>query len=281
MSKLYSNTAQVQNYFSFGLGLSLFLHIFAVIISLLSASFFPSKDFKPVVYSITIEGGQKLGGMSQVPDKSKSSQIAPPKKIQEQSATQPKEKIDPDTLIIKEEKKVEKKIETKPDPKKDLKPKKDEKKPDEKNKNIKDKKPTKTETPEDIDKKLQQAMQRYLGESSDAGAKGFGAAKLGGRGMGGGELRPAEFFVYKRVLESYLKSGWRWPDSFANLQTVVEIDLEADGNIADIRIAKSSGIGEFDDSVIRAIKKANPVPKPPDKVYDFFKQVRVTFDPRD
>ena len=135
----------------------------------------------------------------------------------------------------------------------------------------------------DIDKRLNAAVQRYTGESTDAGGeKRFGAGKLGGNKMGGGEVRPAAFFIYRDLLKNHIKSGWRWYDTSAALLAVVQFDLAPSGAIDNIRLLESSGNALFDESVIRAVAKANPAPQPPPEVYEaFFKSVTMRFDPRE
>ncbi|MDZ4786776.1 MAG: cell envelope integrity protein TolA [bacterium] len=234
---------------------------------------FGAERIKPqVIYSVTLEGGKTLGAISQAP-KDKKSDIAPPKKVQEPKKTQ------------KEEKKVEKKEEIKKEqvlvPKKEEKKKVEDKPKVDPKKKVETKKNEKTEKPIDLDKRLQQAVQRYTGESTSAGGKGFGAGRLGGEKLGGGVQRPPEFFTYKQILEDYIKTGWRWFDPRAQLSAQVDFELLPDGKVQNISLSSSSGVTEFDESVVRAVNKANPVPPPPESVYEFFRQVRITFVPTD
>src|SRR5262249_44384278 len=111
-----------------------------------------------------------------------------------------------------------------------------------------------------IDSQLQKAMQRYLGSSTDAGGQGFGAARLGGKGTGGGVVRPPEFFRYREILVHYIKGGWKWPDRTQPLIAQAEFFIDPDGTIRHVTIALSSGNERFDDSVIRAVEKASPLP---------------------
>lgn len=228
---------------------------------------------QPAIYSVTVEGGTSIGGIGQVPKDDKKQAVAPPKTVQSPAPA-------------KEEKKQEvKEAKVKPEPKKpvekaevSLKEKKEKEQP---------KKPEKTtkkevkETSADIDKRLASAMQRYLGESTDAGGKGFGAARLGGKGMGGGTLLPAEALMYRDLLKNRIKQGWRWYDTSAALQSGVVFEISTSGEISNVEIVNSSGNREFDDSVLRAVYKASPVPAPPEKVYEYFKKVRMVFDPRE
>ncbi|HMO02639.1 MAG TPA: TonB family protein [Oligoflexia bacterium] len=141
---------------------------------------------------------------------------------------------------------------------------------------------TKKGSEADLDKKLQQALKKYKIESTQAGGQGIGAGALtGGKGYGGGIVRPPEFFEYKRRLEAAIKSGWHWFDRSQNLIAQIEFSISPRGDISDIKLAASSGNSDFDTSALRAVEKASPVPSPPPIVYEFFKRVRMTFDPRE
>jgi TonB family protein len=276
--------------FKAGLTVSVVGHIFIAL--LIFVKVFPEfgKVPEPVIYSISIEGGKSIGGMSQVPKDDKPSPIAPMKNV---AAETKQEQIQPE----KEEAKVEPKKE---EPVEDAEVSVAEKKPTPKP--VPTKAPTPKATPtttkksdaklvdktakksagEELDKSYQAAMQRYLGESSDAGGKGFGAARIGGSGMGGGVVRPPEFFIYEKIVRSRIKEAWRWYDRNSSLITVISFDIEPDGVIKNVKLVKSSGDSSYDDSVMRAAMKASPLPAPPKSVYEqYFKSVRITFDPRE
>ena len=228
---------------------------------------------KPVVYSITLEGGKTLGGIAQVPQTDKQAPLAPPKNVS----------AEPDQAKVEAEKnKAPEKAEVSiPDKKEPETPKVDEKNQAEKKTKEAEKVKEAPKQPPaaDVNRQYQKAMQRYLGESSDGGGKGFGAARLGGSGMGGGVLRPPEFFQYRDLLKNRIKSGWRWYDTTANLTAWVYFELGRDGTITNVSVVQGSGNSEFDESVVRAIYKASPVPPAPENVYQFFEKVRIEFNP--
>jgi colicin import membrane protein len=246
---------------------------------------------EPVVYSISIEGGTSIGGKSQVAKDDKKSPVAPVKNVAAPEEQETKEKAKPEKVPEKELAPEDAEVsiaEKKPTPvpkttpvKATPTPKKNDKKPDPKDRKATDK-PKQKSDGDELDKRLQAAMQRYTGESTDAGGKGFGAAKVGGQGMGGGEVRPPEFFAYERLLRSKVKEAWRWYGTNQAIITVVVFDIRPDGEVRNLRIDKSSGDESYDDSVYRAILKASPLPRPPESVYEkYFKSVRITFDSRD
>jgi colicin import membrane protein len=223
----------------------------------------------PQIYSVTLEGGKTLGGVSQVPEKSDKSPPAPLKKVSapEEKKEEPDEKAE---VSLKEH----------PTP---VPPKKEEKKKVEPKK-VPEKKPTpkpKEPSPKEVQRQYEQAMQRYLGESSEAGGKGFGAGALGGRGMGGGLQRPPEFFRYRDMIRTMIKKGWRWYDTNAELVTTGVFEISPRVEVSNVEVEKSSGNREYDDSVLRAVYKANPLPPPPETVYRDFAKVRMNFDPRE
>ena len=232
---------------------------------------------QPVVYSITLEGGKSLGGIAQVPSTDKTAVLAPPKVLNEKASEAAKAKSleEKNAEISLAEKKAE-------EAKKIAQQKKleEEKKAAEKKKTEEAKKKAQEQLNKgQIDKQYQAEMQRYLGESTDAGGKGFGAGRLGGKSMGGGRLAPPEFFAYRDLLKRTIKQGWRWYDTSSSIKTTVYFEIARDGKISNIEMVESSGNREFDDSVVRAIFKASPVPPPPASVYDMFEKVRIQFDP--
>ncbi len=336
----YSKRRKDSSY-SFGITISFFLHI--ILAGCTLVHFEEKKDpiefAPPEIFSVTLEGGEKLGGILQVPEKENAgpAPLAPLHKIgdeaekEEQKVEEKSEdKIDEPSIVEQEaeeerkrleeeqKKKVEeerkrKELEEKKrlekekalaDAKKKLEDEENKKKAEseKKKKEEEDKKrkadqaiKEKEEREKAIKKALEDAKKRanadsdsekgaksnYQGESANAGGTGFGAAKLGGKGMGGGTLASVEFIAYRNALEKHIKSGWHWIASNEKLVAQVVFNIDTQGNITNARITASSGMVAFDESVIRAINKASPVPTPPETVYDQFKSVRITFDSKE
>jgi colicin import membrane protein len=269
---------------------------------------------EPPVYTVTIEGGKSIGGRDQLAKTDKKTKVEAPKNVQEEEQKNQKQEVPTAPPIenkkpeevkqeIKEESKQDDKgvntvpepIKATPSPKPSAEPSKSPAPP----KEDPTKKPSPTTPPEnqqkkesksqnkktdepkiDVNKELQKSMQRYLGNSVQAKGEGFGAAKLGGNDMGGGVVKPREFFLYMTTIKERVKSGWSWPYNDGLIATV-EMYIDERGNISSPRIVRSSGNSQFDDSLIRAIYQANPLPPPPSNVYQDFRHVRLVFDPRD
>lgn len=338
--------------YSFSILFSLICHLLlaVIVVVTLEASAANAPSYQEV-FTVTLEGGQKLGGITQVPSTDPKGGKAQPNKVVPPSvpSSVPKEeitkKIEQPTIVenleseIRKKQAEEKKIRELEEKKllerkkaEELKKKQEEdakrKAEEEKQKKIEQEKKLEAEKKEaelkkaqeaeeqkkkaaeeekkklqaEIDKKkkaeedakkaaaekaareekLQQAISKFSGdggsESYNAGGQGLGAARLGGNGTGGGILASAEFIAYRNQLESHIKQGWRWLPGDRVYQTVVGIVILPTGQIQDATIESSSGNKNFDESALRAVWKASPVPPAPESLYEKFRQVRITFD---
>lgn len=95
----------------------------------------------------------------------------------------------------------------------------------------------------------------------------------GGAGGGGAQgsvrLSP-ELSDYFRRLEESVRNSWVLPGALVrdagNLVVELRIVIEKDGRVSAQRIERGSGNSYFDDSVLRAIRKASPLPVPPEQL---------------
>jgi colicin import membrane protein len=96
-----------------------------------------------------------------------------------------------------------------------------------------------------------------------------GAAGGGGGAQGTVRLSP-ELRDYFRRLEERVRSSWVLPGSLgrdaAKLVVELRIVIEKDGRVSEDRIGRGSGNIYFDESVQRAIRKASPLPVPPEQL---------------
>jgi len=100
-----------------------------------------------------------------------------------------------------------------------------------------------------------------------AGARGTEGS--GGGAQGTVRLSP-ELLDYFRRLEERVRSSWVLPGALgrdaAKLVVELRIVIEKDGRVSAERIERGSGNSYFDDSVLRAIRKASPLPVPPEQL---------------
>ena len=320
--------------FFVGIFSSLVMHLlFAVLTIIILENSAARASKAPEIFSVTLEGGDRLGGISQAPkpgakkiltpapDQEAPKEKAPdaaenatpkeaspkdepkvqvPEKPEEKKLTEPAVVDDPQKILAmkKAAEEKERKLQEVEEQKKKVENEKKQREKDQNDKEAKQREEAekakravedkladekrKEKERADRDKKLSDTLKRlrnqYEGESADAGGKGFGAAKLGGKGMGGGTLTSLEKLAYNNALKSHVKAGWRWMGGTEELKAQVRVKILPTGQIEDVRIEQSSGNGTFDDSVVRAVYKASPVPPPPADLYEEFKDVRFTFD---
>jgi colicin import membrane protein len=98
---------------------------------------------------------------------------------------------------------------------------------------------------------------------------GRSAAGAGGGAQGTVRLSP-ELRDYFRRLEERVRSSWVLPGALgrdaAKLVVELRIVIEKDGRVSEDRIERGSGNLYFDESVRRAIRKASPLPVPPEQL---------------
>jgi colicin import membrane protein len=76
-----------------------------------------------------------------------------------------------------------------------------------------------------------------------------------------------EVAAWMKAAKIHMRKNWIVPPGFRTqyLETLVEVDLDPSGQIrGKPRVTRSSGNPWFDDSVVRAIQKSNPLPVPPE-----------------
>jgi TonB family protein len=114
------------------------------------------------------------------------------------------------------------------------------------------------------------------GDSSGGGPVAGSVATAGkGYGVGPGEgsqgiLKDPEFLLYYNTVQDQIKKAWTFTGGSNDLTATVDFAIGADGTLTGAKIGDSSKDSAFDDSVIRAIRRAAPFPAPPDKYRDLF-----------
>jgi len=106
-------------------------------------------------------------------------------------------------------------------------------------------------------------------ESPPPARAGVRGAAGGGGAQGTVRLSP-ELRDYFRRLEESVRSSWVLPGALvrdaAKFVVELRIVIEKDGRVSEERIERGSGNPYFDDSVRRAIRKASPLPVPPEQL---------------
>jgi colicin import membrane protein len=153
---------------------------------------------------------------------------------------------------------------------------------------------------EQEEKRIDSAIERIRGEKEAAQVKSAierirkrvtigsaGAVETGDPGTGGSSsgFMSIKHKMYYNLIWQRIRSVWVLPEEVLrgkkDLETIIAIRIARDGQIIDIQFEKKSGNLYLDESALRAIKKANPLPPlPPSFEGDIF-DVGVRFTPSD
>jgi colicin import membrane protein len=153
---------------------------------------------------------------------------------------------------------------------------------------------------EQAEKRIDSAIERIRGEREAAQVQSAierirkqvtigsaGAVETGEPGTGGASsgFMSIKHKMYYNLIWQRIRSVWVLPEEVLrgkkDLETIIAIRIARDGQIIDIQFEKKSGNPYLDESALRAIKKANPLPPlPPSFEGDQF-DVGVRFTPSD
>lgn len=254
-----------RNYFFYPFLISFGGHVLGFFLAFYAFNKEPNTNLAKVSYTVSLEKGKSKSSKNV----SKVKKKAPVKK-----ASLKKEK-----KVVKKVKSVPKKIVQKKVEKKEIVSlKKKEKKKKEVPKKLvkKEKREKKT----DVNKEYQDAMKEYLSIAKKNETTALSTDKSNDAGNGGsGILKSPEFFEYFSLLERRIRNVWNWHDSRVSYVATVSFRINSNGTVHSIRVIEGSGNRLYDQSVVRAVKKASPVPIPPRKVYADFKHIIMDFTP--
>lgn len=124
------------------------------------------------------------------------------------------------------------------------------------------------------EKEQQAEAQRQEGGGpvvADVASEGAGAGIGPGTGSAGIQ-KDLDFLLYYRTVQERVKKAWSFSGGSADLTTTVLFAINPDGGLAGVKITRSSRDGAFDESVVRAIRRAAPFPAPPQKYREQFAQ---------
>ena len=135
-----------------------------------------------------------------------------------------------------------------------------------------------------VDRVRQNVPEKGEGKPSDHGIPrsprrdGEADGKTAEAGNPGGGYG-AEFLAYTQHIKQRVKEAWIVTERKPGLSAVVRFGVGASGEVLDVELAESSGDLAFDQTVLRAVKKANPLPPPPEAYREEFltQKVEITF----
>ncbi len=110
-------------------------------------------------------------------------------------------------------------------------------------------------------------------------ARPAGGYRSGGSSGGGNGRRAMAFMMYTAQVQQRVRDSWIVTHEQTGLTAVVQFAIKPDGGIINIELIRSSGNASFDQSALRAVHHANPLPPPPrNHLHEFLSQkVQVAF----
>ena len=84
------------------------------------------------------------------------------------------------------------------------------------------------------------------------------------------------------AIKNALSARWQRPPSARNgMEVLLQIQLLPGGEVRSVTILKSSGDKALDDSAVRAVENASPLPVPSGELFDKFRKFSLRFRPED
>jgi colicin import membrane protein len=107
--------------------------------------------------------------------------------------------------------------------------------------------------------------------------------KVGSSGPGsgrGGSAGSMALNMYRMEVETWIKSNWTYPD-VQEIEATVLVKIRKDGTVLETRFIKPSGNKLFDESVLKAIEKASPLPPLPEGYEENYEEIKINFNLKD
>ncbi len=94
-------------------------------------------------------------------------------------------------------------------------------------------------------------------------------------GGGGDTLRGLPFILYTQEVKQRVKQSWIVAEHKSGLTAVVRFGILANGEVVEVELAERSGDSVFDESAMRAVRKASPLPPPPEAYRNEFTRQKI------
>ena len=135
---------------------------------------------------------------------------------------------------------------------------------------------SKVKTEEHLDRALAK-LESKAGEGKTEAGSGDGGGAIGG-GLGG---KIMDF--YRAEVYSLIKSNWHYPVAMENQnpEAVLVLMVKSDGTIMKSRFDKRSQNVLFDESVLKAIERSNPLPPFPESYRKSYDEFEISFSLND
>jgi TonB family protein len=136
----------------------------------------------------------------------------------------------------------------------------------------------------DTEKALDEIRKRLTSASKAPNKTQTKNSSLGALSQVGNQEVIDRMQLYYALIWSRIKSQWALPQSILRgetRETIINVQILRNGMIADINFEKRSGSTYFDESALKAIKKASPLPSLPEWIRDSSIEVGIRFHSSD
>lgn len=109
---------------------------------------------------------------------------------------------------------------------------------------------------------------------------GGGAGSASGAQGGTGSLEGLPLRMYQVEVKDRIKSNWSYPAALQNrkdLEATIQLKVKADGTILQSEFKKKSKDTIFDQSVLKAIERSNPLPPFPEGYRKSYEELEINF----
>jgi colicin import membrane protein len=137
---------------------------------------------------------------------------------------------------------------------------------------------SKVKSEEHLDRALAK-LESKAGEDEGNPNSTAGRGRLG-EGLPGGTIMQ----IYKAEVEGLIKSNWHYPvamDNQGDVEAIVVLLVKRDGTITKSRFDRRSQHVLFDESVLKAIERSNPLPPFPEGYTRSYEEFEIKFDLND
>lgn len=107
---------------------------------------------------------------------------------------------------------------------------------------------------------------------------------VGAGPQGGSPVGAIPMQMYQMEVEDRIKGNWSYPVSLQSkedLEAIVVVTVKRDGSILKTEMKKGSSDAIFDDSVLRAIKRSDPLPPFPEGYRESYDEIEIRFNLQD
>ncbi len=89
--------------------------------------------------------------------------------------------------------------------------------------------------------------------------------------------------LYKLEIYERIKGNWSYvsllgPDNKKDFIAIVELQVKRDGTVLKTKVTRSSGNAQFDESVLKAIKRSTPLPPFPEGYRKTYDEIEINFN---